>query len=157
MELADCGCVYHAEQGIPCIHDRELRVKKYIELHDKWVAGGKADESIEAQLNEIWAGLLPEERDAIPDLDDPFARYGDYGDFAKVKPKRSTRSDLHAMLLLNELVPGTGSIIAGAEHDVVYFSVTREQLLEKSNDAQREELFNCGMFWSEEYGLFIFV
>lgn len=23
-EIANCGCVHHAEQGIPCPHDRKL-------------------------------------------------------------------------------------------------------------------------------------
>lgn len=25
--LADCGCVYHAEDGVPCVHDIENAIK----------------------------------------------------------------------------------------------------------------------------------
>lgn len=26
-QIANCGCVYHAEEGIPCVHDLQLRAR----------------------------------------------------------------------------------------------------------------------------------
>jgi hypothetical protein len=36
--IANCGCVHHAEQGIPCEHDFALAQRREDEAH-KWAIG----------------------------------------------------------------------------------------------------------------------
>lgn len=82
----------------------------------------------------------------------------EYLHFERVNPKRHSRPDLHAMLLLAELFPDEGDIIAGAEHDYVYFDVDlddEENLLEFT-DKIIIELVRCGFGCDEDGGIFTF-
>jgi hypothetical protein len=68
-----------------------------------------------------------------------------YIQFERVETKRSNRPDLHAFLLLDELVPGDRDIIACGEHDEVYLSIDEDELAAVVTKAQVIELVRCGV------------
>ena len=79
----------------------------------------------------------------------------DFREFGRIpkEKRRSNRPDLHAFMLLDELVPDTDNIIDTAEHDFITIGVdilqlgragaTKEQLL---------ELVRCGIYFDEDLG-----
>lgn len=90
-------------------------------------------------------------------MKDLFDTHNDeYITFERVVTKRSQRPDLHAFLLLDELVPGDRDIIACGEHDEVYLSIDVEALAAVVTEAQVIELVRCGVRCSRE-GLCMFV
>ena len=94
--------------------------------------------------------------EAMRDLFENHSDYGEYIRFERVTNKRSNRSDLHAFLLLDELVPGERDLVDGAEHDEIYLSVTLRELAAVINEDQILELVRCGVRCSYE-GLSMFV
>ena len=77
--------------------------------------------------------------------------------FPAVEHKLSQRPDLHAFLLLDQLVPGTTDIISGAEHDQFYLSVDPEDLAPLITSEQATDLIRCGVIYDEETdSLFMF-
>lgn len=78
--------------------------------------------------------------------------------FDRVENKRSNRPDLHAFLLLDELVPGSSDIVSAAEHDEIYFDVKVSELGKVITEEQVIELLRCGFLYHDEYEcLFSFV
>ena len=73
----------------------------------------------------------------------------------RVEPKRSKRADLHAFLLLDELVPGARDIVACAEHDEIYLDVDLRDLAKVATEEQVIELVRCGVR-VDEHGLCMF-
>ncbi len=73
-----------------------------------------------------------------------------YDSFKAIEPKRSKRRDLHAMLLLDELVPGECGIISCAEHDEIWFDTEPEALAKVVNEDQIAELVKCGVCFSDD-------
>lgn len=71
--------------------------------------------------------------------------------FDRVDPKRSSRPDINAFLLLNELLPGTSDIVSGASHDVFYLDVDLDGLAAVASDDQIVELIRSGVHLEEEY------
>ena len=71
--------------------------------------------------------------------------------FDRVENKRSSRPDIHAFILLNELCPGERDIINGAEHDVYFLDIGVDELTEKATDDQLIELHRCGITYLTEY------
>ena len=70
--------------------------------------------------------------------------------FDKIKNKRSSRRDIHAYLLLDELFPKPGSdMVSAVEHDVIYLDIEPVDI-DKLNDEQIIELARCGVFYEEE-------
>jgi len=63
---------------------------------------------------------------------------------------RAQRRDLHAFLLLDELVPGTLPIICAAEHDEYYLEIDCEALNKAATDEQLLELRRCGIRYDSE-------
>ena len=81
----------------------------------------------------------------------------DFLDFDAVEPKLSQRPDLHAFLLLDQLVPGTTDIISNAEHDQFYLSIDPEELAAAATGEQVTDLIRCGVIYDEETdSLFMF-
>ena len=80
----------------------------------------------------------------------------DYLDFEKVQNKRSQRPDLHGLLLLDQLFPGTSNMIVDADDDGVWLGVSAEQL-ETLSDEQIIELSRCGIGYDPDSGLYMFV
>lgn len=68
-------------------------------------------------------------------------------EFDKVKNKHSNRSDLHAFILLDKLVPGADDILAAAAHDEVWLGVAVEQLVSVITEEQIVELIRCGVLY----------
>jgi hypothetical protein len=75
--------------------------------------------------------------------------------FDRVENKLSTRPDIHAFILLNELFPGTRDMVSGAEHDEIYLDVEPDELKEKATKEQLRDLHRCGVRESE-YGICMF-
>jgi len=95
----------------------------------------------------------------VDDLQELFEKHDDeYGEFDRVSPKRSGRHDLHAFLLLDELLPGTDRIVSAAEHDEIFLSVDLEDLAKSSiTEAQVIELIRCRVRMSSFDSLCMFV
>lgn len=81
----------------------------------------------------------------------------DFLKFEKIDAPRSRRPDLHAFLLLDELVPGIADIVSAAQHDEVFLGVEPKDLAPKISEAQVRELIQCGVRWSEYGCLAMFV
>ena len=67
--------------------------------------------------------------------------------FELVESKRSRRADLHAFILLDEIVPDNPDrdILGGAEHDEVYLSIDDDALAAVVTEVQVIELVRCGV------------
>jgi hypothetical protein len=78
-------------------------------------------------------------------FDDLRQRYSDNFFFAK--NKRSNRKDLHAFLLLDELMPSGKKIISGISSDgyEIYLDVDIDDLNAIISDDQIIELIRCGV------------
>ena len=77
---------------------------------------------------------------------------GAYLEFAHIPAERrlSQRPDLHVFLLLDQLVPGSRDIIAGAEHDVIWLEVSVEDLAAVITEEQILDLARCGVMYHNE-------
>jgi len=82
-----------------------------------------------------------------------FKEHKDFLKFEKVTRSRTSRPDLHAFLLLDELFPQriecTGDLIDGAEHDQIWLSV-KEHQIQQLTPEQIAELSMCGVWYDEE-------
>lgn len=72
----------------------------------------------------------------------------EHNNFDAIEPKRSSRRDLHAFLLLDELQPGSEPIVSAAAHDEFWVSVYVDKLCEVITEAQCLELVRCGARYS---------
>lgn len=90
-----------------------------------------------------------------------FEKYADdeFLKWDRVENKRSSRSDLHAFLLLDELMPGQKpDIVSSASHDQIWLDPTLEDLAPVITEAQILELIRSGvMLDSETDSLSMFV
>jgi hypothetical protein len=81
-----------------------------------------------------------------------------YCAFKTLTNKRSARPDLHAFLLLEELLPNKNfDMIAAAEHDQIWLDVQLEDLAAVVTDEQVRELAICGVFIDDTESLSLFV
>ena len=86
------------------------------------------------------------------ELHERWEELSDYLNFDGIEEKRSTRPDLHAFLLLDELFHNAGrDMVSAAEHDIIFLDVDYE-VIEKLTDKQIVELTRCGVHYSEEFG-----
>jgi len=74
---------------------------------------------------------------------------GSSSGFILIENKRSQRADLHAFLLLDELLPGNQDIVACAEHDEIFLEVDVDKLREVAKEEQVLELSRCGVNYDE--------
>lgn len=95
----------------------------------------------------------------VDDLQELFEKHEDeHGDFHLVDNKRSQRHDLHAFMLLDELLPGTERIVSAAEHDEIFLSVGLEDLVTSGiTEEQVIELIRCRVRLSSFDSLCMFV
>lgn len=77
----------------------------------------------------------------------------EYLKFQRVENKRSNRPDIHAFLLLDEIIPGDESIVSGAEHDEIFLSVDLDILANAATEEQILELIRCGVRLDSQYGI----
>ncbi len=87
----------------------------------------------------------------------------DFLEFEKVQNKRSKRPDLHAFLLLDEIVPPqptrgrpdrldqSHDMIAAAEHDEIWLATSCNELNKNATDEQILELVRCGVRYDDAY------
>lgn len=66
-----------------------------------------------------------------------------------VKNKKSTNEFNHAILLLMELIPNR-SVIAGADHDIIFLTADVKNLAGIITLEQAQELRVCGVFFQNE-------
>ena len=69
----------------------------------------------------------------------------EYLKFDRVQNKLSNRPDIHAFLLLDNLVPGTFDMVSAASHDEIWLAVEPEELEKVANEDQIVELIRCGV------------
>lgn len=70
--------------------------------------------------------------------------------FERVANKKSSRPDLHAFILLNELVPGSRDIVSAAEHDEIYLEISPDELAKVATEQDIIDLHRCGVRYSSE-------
>ena len=75
--------------------------------------------------------------------------HDDFLKFELVGNKLSTRPDIHAFILLNEIFPDNRDIVCAAGHDVIWLDVDGEKIA-SLNDDQVLELTRCGVMHDEE-------
>lgn len=76
--------------------------------------------------------------------------FDDFGDFDKVTKKRSPYKDLHAFMLLAELMPGEWNIVGSAEHDKIYLSLNVVDLAPFLTPELVYELMHCGIMYDSD-------
>ena len=82
-----------------------------------------------------------------------FEQYRDeYLKFDRVQNPRSKRPDLHAFLVLDELVPSDRDMIACAWHDNIGLSVELGDLAPVVTEEQIVDLIRCGVRINEDDG-----
>ncbi len=89
-------------------------------------------------------------------LQETFEKYSDdeFIKFERVENKFSKRSDLHAFILLDKILPGESDIVEAAEHDEIYLGVDEEELAKVITEEQVLELVRSGVSYGE-YGLYM--
>jgi hypothetical protein len=70
--------------------------------------------------------------------------------FERIENKRNTRSDMHAFLLIDELMPGTDDIVCSCEYDQIYLAGDLEEINDIITDEQVLELVRCGVMISDD-------
>lgn len=98
-------------------------------------------------------GLAESEED-IREWFDWFREYDNRSYFTKFEIEG--RKDLIAFNLLNNLIPSNSDIVEGAAHDVIFLSVTLEDLIGKIVADDVRKLVGCGVHIGD-YGLEMFV
>ena len=90
---------------------------------------------------------------SIEQLSATFDKYEDeYLDFENVVNKRSRRPDMHAFIVLDELLPGDGrgDLVSAAVHDQLFLGIEPEALARVATEELILELRRCGVSFDEE-------
>jgi hypothetical protein len=78
--------------------------------------------------------------------------------FEDIEPKLSSRPDLHAFILLNQLLPGTSDMVSAAEHDQIWLDVDLDELSKVATPDHIKQLAACHVWYDGEYdALYMFV
>jgi len=97
---------------------------------------------------------------SVEQLSATFDKYEDeYIQFKNVANKRSRRPDMHAFIVLDELLPGDGKgdLISAAEHDQFFLDIEPEALARVATEEIILDLVRCGVSFDEENeSLFLF-
>lgn len=88
--------------------------------------------------------MTSEELIALLDGDD----LDEFLKFERITAPLSRRPDLHAFLLLDQLVPSDSDIVAGATHDEIWLDVDVEALAAVITPEQVTDLIRCGVRWA---------
>jgi hypothetical protein len=96
----------------------------------------------------------------VEQLKATFEKYDDeYIQFQNVANKRSRRPDMHAFIVLDELLPGDGKgdLISAAEHDQYWLDIEPEALARVATEELICDLVRCGVSYDEDdESLFLF-
>lgn len=90
----------------------------------------------------------PDRRDKLEyeDADEIFQEFEDeFIRFDRVENKLSSRPDIHAFILLNQLVPGNRNMVGCAEHDEIWLDIDVDKLKAVATKEQLRELHRCGV------------
>ena len=97
---------------------------------------------------------------SVEQLSATFDKYEDeYIQFQNVANKRSRRPDMHAFIVLDELLPGDGKgdLISAAEHDQFFLDIEPEALARVATEEIILDRVRCGVSFDEENeSLFLF-
>lgn len=97
---------------------------------------------------------------SVKQLSATFDKYEDeYIQFQNVANKRSRRPDMHAFIVLDELLPGDGKgdLVSAAEHDQFFLDIEPEALARVATEEIILDLVRCGVSFDEENeSLFLF-
>ena len=80
----------------------------------------------------------------------------EYLKFYNVKEKFSQRSDLHAFILLDKLIPSKMDMISGSMYDKFFIDVCPSELAEVATEEQIVDLIRCGILYDENDDCFSF-
>ena len=83
-----------------------------------------------AQLNKLFK-----------DNDDEFLKFKNI----PVTRRLSSRPDLNAFMLLDQLAPGDEDMVSCAEHDEIYLSLSRKAVASLASEEQILDLIRCGL------------
>lgn len=85
-------------------------------------------------------------------LHEVFDKHNDeYLKFGKIENQLSSRPDIHAFILLNNIIPGDNDIIQAAEHDEYYLRIDLDKLQKVITEDQVIDLIRCGVRHSIEH------
>lgn len=85
-------------------------------------------------------------------VEEEFKRHEDSYKFEDIENKRSNCREIHAFMLLNDLIP-THTMICSAEHDQIWLDIDVEKLAEVATSEQIKELSQCGVFYDNDIDL----
>jgi hypothetical protein len=84
-------------------------------------------------------------------LYETFEKFDDeYIKFERVENKLSSRPDLHAFILLDQLCPHDSDMVSAAEHDEIYLDIDMDKLAEVVTEDQVCDLVRCGVRYDGE-------
>jgi hypothetical protein len=84
-------------------------------------------------------------------IEELFDKYEDeYLKFDRIEKKFSNRPDLHAFILLDQLMPGTSDMVSAAGHDIIYLDIDAEKFLEIATEDIIRDLSRCGVHVDED-------
>lgn len=83
--------------------------------------------------------------DEMEGLFKKYSKAYQYLEFDRVFSKLSQRSDLHAFILLDRLLPGRSEVVSAATHDEITLSFDVEKLAAVVTDDEILELVRCGV------------
>jgi len=87
----------------------------------------------------------------IQDISEVFEKFEDeFLEFELIELPRSKRPDLHAFLLLDDLVPGCRDMVCAAEHDKFFIDVSPDDLAAVATEDQIKELVRCGIRYDSD-------
>ncbi len=75
--------------------------------------------------------------------------------FDRIQNKRNKRPDIHAFLLLDELIPGKSDIVCHASHDEICLDIDEEELAKVATEEQIVELMRCGVRFGDGLRMFV--
>ena len=70
---------------------------------------------------------------------------GEFLKFDRIHFKLNRRPDIHAFILLDELVPGTTDMVAAASHDEIFLAISVDALARVAGEKEVVELIRCGV------------
>ncbi len=77
--------------------------------------------------------------------------------FENIEERLSTRRDMHAMIILDKVLPGNNNMIAASGHDEVWLCIACEDLAEVITEEDILNLVRCGVMLDSDEGLKMFV
>lgn len=74
----------------------------------------------------------------------------EYLEFDRIENKLSSRPDLHAFIVLNELIPSNRDIVCAAEHGRIWLDIDTEELAKLIDEPTVIDLIRCGVMAEDD-------